>query len=272
MIALHSLCPACPGQPTAAVRSDASGCAPSGASLFLTRFGRPAGRLAPLLHCVSFARAKKSQQKKHAPTFGQMAWVSACWPSHFLLLGQEKVTKEKATPTGGPALRAGCVHSITTPRVGIHGPSMARYASRGRPGRSSLCVVNPFTRLKGGEVLPDSIGITANDQAARTCARPVGRVQVSRRLMSALDGRERLGGAGTPLPSRWPERRRSEGSLFAQRTDPNGRGPFFFGSFLLGQARRKELGRGAETGVLRQRVARQNSVVRVMKAEPRPCA
>src|SRR3990167_7920812 len=57
--------------------------------------------------------------------------------SHFLLLAQEKVTKEKGTPSSGP----GCAgvpsfhhHSRGTPRRAIHGPSwLSRHPCRSTP-------------------------------------------------------------------------------------------------------------------------------------------
>ncbi|TXI35605.1 MAG: nucleoid-structuring protein H-NS [Aquipseudomonas alcaligenes] len=45
--------------------------------------------------------------------------------------GQEKVTKEKATPSSGPTLRFGFARSIAAPGARREGPSLAHRASRG---------------------------------------------------------------------------------------------------------------------------------------------
>ena len=45
--------------------------------------------------------------------------------SHFLLSGQEKVTKEKATPTSGSGQRPDFPPSGAAPGAGLQGPSLA---------------------------------------------------------------------------------------------------------------------------------------------------
>jgi len=50
---------------------------------------------------------------------------------HFFLLGQEKVTKKKATPASGPSLREGFPHPIAIAGARCEGPSMAHHSSRG---------------------------------------------------------------------------------------------------------------------------------------------
>lgn len=50
---------------------------------------------------------------------------------HFFLLGQEKVTKKKATPASGPSLREGFPHSIAIAGARCEGPSMAHHSSHG---------------------------------------------------------------------------------------------------------------------------------------------
>ncbi|RRW48431.1 hypothetical protein EGJ42_13855 [Stutzerimonas stutzeri] len=57
--------------------------------------------------------------------------VAPCTARHFLLSRQEKVTKEKATPTSGPSLREGCPHSIAAPGARCEGPSLVHRSSRG---------------------------------------------------------------------------------------------------------------------------------------------
>ena len=72
----------------------------------------------------------------------------------FLLALPQKEPKGLA-PTSGPPLRSGSVRSIVAPRVGVQGPSLDLYASRGHPGRSSLYTTIPLTLLKGRSALPE---------------------------------------------------------------------------------------------------------------------
>src|SRR5690606_25026913 len=72
-------------------------------------------------------------------------------PSHFLLPGQEKVTKEKATPTSGPGY-AGVpsfrCRSGGTSRRGVPSPSLLPR----RPCLASPCATPPLGLLTGNGV------------------------------------------------------------------------------------------------------------------------
>lgn len=85
--------------------------------------------------------------------------VSASWPSHFFLSGQEKVTKKKATPSSGPALRSGSPRSIAAPGARHEGPSMALAA---------LAASMPLDPFHGDSARPDEGGIGAGPTSAKT--------------------------------------------------------------------------------------------------------
>src|SRR5690606_11192678 len=67
--------------------------------------------------------------------------VSPCWASHFLLFGQEKVTKEKATPTSGSGLRP------DFPRFGAAPGARHEATSQPRRPRPSFLARRPAQHL-----------------------------------------------------------------------------------------------------------------------------
>src|SRR5690606_28792547 len=158
--------------------------------------------------------------------------------TYFLCLCKE--SKQRNTPRH-PALRfaPGSLLPASLPGAGIHGPSLARYALRGRPGRlpltrhlhSAFCkgisaprgptaprqpfgspcelAFNPASRLSNnGHSTSDPTPLQEAE-----CRRCAGGEQHGCR---ESQGRAREGPSLTA-----PEQRRSEGSLAAQRTDPD---------------------------------------------------
>ena len=217
-----------------------------------------------------------------------------------LCLCKEKVTKEKAHPTPGPERCAHGVRSLRRRSEGrrtraIHGPLRLEPL----PCGSTLCTATPLTRLTGP--VPASpatwtafraggaLGGSSYLRSIRRAGSPLrGRVEALRRGARGMDAERGAMGQGRPIVTSLgaaPERGKSRAArpecrgvflclaFFAQAKKvgrPRGRNPDSL-------ARRKvsvsDARRGfAFHGVLSQRVARQNSVVRAVKAEPRACA
>ena len=137
------------------------------------------------------------------------SWFRPSRASHFLLLAQEKVTKEKGTPPSGP----GCAgvpslhhHSRGTLRRAIHGPSqLSRH-----PCRSTPYVAIPLGLLKGtwpssvpsqlkskGQTPP--ISTPQRLRKLATWSPSGGRAEVLRRGVSRMDAAKGLKGHGWPL-------------------------------------------------------------------------
>jgi len=148
----------------------------------------------------------------------------ACTASHFLLSGQEKVTKEKATPTSGSDLRPDFPRTGAAPEAGLQGPSLALYAGAPSPLAASMRLIplrNTSTRPPDGERSPSRPRVLwiiyffcTNRQATPTA--PFRRVSAI-----AVEGVERHGCResrdgpgmalrGVPLEWRWSKRTRSE--------------------------------------------------------------
>ena len=150
--------------------------------------------------------------------------VSPCTASHFLLPGQEKVTKEKATPASGSGLRPDFPRSGAAPGAGLQGPSLALYAGAPSPLAASMRLVplrNTSTRPPDRDRSPSRPEVRASlvwffCRVSSDTNRPFRRVSGI-----AVEGVERHGcresrdGPGTalrgvPLEWRWSERTRSE--------------------------------------------------------------
>ena len=194
MIALHSLRPVCPGQPTAAVRSDASGCAPSGASLF-------------------FARAKKSKQKKHAPTFGSS--LRSDFPRSGAASGV--VTMGRPCPIAP--------RSASMPRAPLRNAS-TRPLNGEFPRPTQFCSPLAFRKLR---VIADLGGSVAMG--------PVSRVSgIGAQRVEPQGCGERRRGPWMALVRRPSERRWSERTPSAQRSGPDVGCAFSLVTFSLHRA------------------------------------
>jgi hypothetical protein len=175
--------------------------------------------------------------------------VSPCTASHFLLSGQEKVTKEKATPTSGSGLRPDFPRCGAAPGAGLQGPSLTLYAGAPSPLAASMRLVplrNTSTRPPDGERSPSRprvlwiIYFFCTDRQATPTA-PFRRV-------SGLDveGVERHGCRESRDGPGMPPSRRAPG-MAMERTNPErsagpdgGASPFgsFWGDCQKGPAQR----------------------------------
>ncbi len=166
-------------------------------------------------------------------------WFSPLRASHFLLPGQEKVTKEKATPTFGhgyAVVRSLHRRSRGTQRRAFHGPSLL---SR-HPCRSTPSTTIPLTLLKG--TWRCQMVCLGRAETGTELIRTRSRTPVRRPSGGVAQGDEphgcgeRLKGPWMALVSRPPERHRNEGSLAIGQT----RMPGALSLWLLSLCARKE--------------------------------